>query len=133
MSISKVPGRQYPLRAKVPFTFADFVSGTIQAAIDLPGGAIVTGGALVITTVFNSGTSDTLTVGDVGGTEDLFASAVDGQAAALTALTLNGGQYTVPTEIGVKWTGVSTAPTTGAGYLEVEYIIDERANEAQPG
>lgn len=133
MPISKEVGRQYVLSAKVPFAFGDFgASGVIEPALDLPGGATVIGGELVITTAFNSGTSDVITVGDIGGTEDRYATAVDGQAAARTALTLNGVGYSAPAVIGIDWTGVGAAPTAGAGYVDVQYVMDGRAHEVQP-
>jgi len=132
MSITKDVGRQYPLIARVAFTFEDFVSGTIQAAVDIPGGAVVTGGAIVITTAFDSATSDTMTVGDVGDVETRYETSVDGSSAARSVLALDGVAYAAPAEIGIKWTGVGAAPAQGAGYLDVEYAIDGRAQEVQP-
>ena len=133
MSITKNSGRQWPIVAEVDFAFGDFgASGVIEAALDLPGNAVIIMGEIVIDTVFNSGTSDTLTVGDVGGTENRYASGVNGQAAALTALTRNGVRNTAPTAVGIKWTGVGAAPTQGAGRLLVAYSREGRALVVQP-
>ena len=129
MPIDKDFNRQYELSAHVPFTYDDFESGVAQEAVKLPAGAIVTGGELVITTAFNAATSDTLTVGD-GNTADLYATGVEGQAAARTALTLTGYAYTEGDTVDVTLTSVGT-PTQGAGYLVVKYIKPGRGQEVQ--
>lgn len=126
----KISDRQYPLSAMARFTFADLVSGTAAPVVELPPGAVVTGGMLVIETPFDSATSDTLVVGDAD-TADRYASAVDGQAAAATALTLTGLVTTTTTDIALTWTGVGAAPTQGAGYLVVTYIREDRSQENQ--
>lgn len=132
MAISQISGRQYPLIAKIPFSFDDFESsGVAERALGLPGNATVIGGELVIETAFNSGTSDALDVGD-GDDVDRYAAGVDAQTVARTALTLTGYKYTTPDSIDIIWTGVGAAPTAGAGYLLVEYVLDDRAHEAQP-
>ncbi len=138
MAITKDFHRQYPLRAYVPFTYADFgESGVAEEAVDLPAGAIVTGGEIVITTAFNSagGTTpaDTLTVGD-GSDDARYAAGVDGQTAARTALGPTGYKYPAGDTVDIKWTpnaDTTTAPTQGAGYLVVEYVKPGRSNEVQ--
>jgi len=123
--ITKNDARQEKQVALVPWTYADFESGVLQPAVDLPHGAIVTGGAFIVDTALNSTTSDTFTVGD-SGVEDRYASGINGQAAGLTALTPTGFKYTDIKELGIKLTSVGT-PTAGAGRLLVEYVIDGRA------
>ena len=133
MAIQKNPDRQWPLRAKVDFTYADFgASGTAEAAIDLPGGARVIGGQLAITTAFNSATSDSLDVGD-GSTANRYASAVNGQATGVTALTVDELDHATGKGIVyITWTGAGGGTSAGAGFLEVEYVIEGRGNESQP-
>lgn len=131
MAITKDGGRQYPLWAEVEFAYTDFTSGVSAEAIDLPGNAVVVGGELVITTAFNSATSDTFIVGD-GAVTNRYANAVNGAAAARTALTLTGFRYTTPDTVDVRWTGVGAAPSAGAGVLRVQYILKNRSNEVQP-
>lgn len=131
MAITKPTGRQYPLVAKVDFTFADFVSGVAAEAVKIPGNCRVSGGHLVISTAFNSGTSDTIQVGD-GDSAARYKDSINGQAVALTALVPTGYKYTVPDTIDITWTGVGAAPTAGAGYLMVEYFAENRANEVVP-
>lgn len=132
MAILKDSGRQYPLVAKVDFTQPDLPTGTAVLAVDLPGGARVIGGQIAVTTAFDSATSDTLTVGD-GTTADRYAAGVNGQVAGVTALTpdelANGA-----TSAGVYITNTAAGAegTAGVGFLEVHYVIEGRANEAQP-
>jgi hypothetical protein len=49
MTISKNDGRQAPIVAWVDFNLANVADGTAQAAIELPGGAIVLSGELIVT------------------------------------------------------------------------------------
>lgn len=130
MAITQDAERQYALTVDIPFTYADFTSGTAAAALDVPENAFVVGGYFVIDTAFNSATSDTITVGD-GVSANRYASGVNGQTAAATALTLTGYKYTADDTIDITWTGAGTAPTAGAGRLVVQYAIDGRANERQ--
>lgn len=126
----KISDRQYPLSVLTRFTFEDLTSGTAAPIVELPPGAVVTGGMLVVETAFDSATSDTLVVGDAD-TADRYAAAVDGQAAAATALTVTGLVTTTTTDIVLTWTGVGAAPTQGVGYLVVTYIREDRSQENQ--
>lgn len=132
MAITFDSSRQYPLVAKVTFTYADLTSATDIEVVKLPSGARVVGGQVGITTAFNSATSDTLDAGD-GTTQDRYASNIDAQALGVTALTL--GQTAHATGEGSVYlnnTQVGTAATAGAGFIEVWYVIDGRGNEVQP-
>ena len=132
MSITKDPGRQFPLVAVVRFTYADLESGVDLGAVDLPGGAIRMGGELVIETAFNSATSDTISVGDAGG-NDAALAATDVTSAGTTALTgFSGEIQSTPETLTLTWTGTGAAPTAGSGYLRVTYGIEGRATDAQP-
>lgn len=132
---NRAVGRQYPLVAYQEFTLAELTSGSNVPAIKLPAGSIVTGGMVVITTAFNSGTTDGLDIGD-GTLATRYASVSDAlnalSAGLYTALVPTGYQYTAVDTIDIKWTGAGTAATTGAGYLLVEYITEGRANEVVP-
>lgn len=132
MAITKDSGRQYPLVARVDFTYSDLTDATGVEAIDIPPGAEIVGGELVIETAFNSATSDTIDVGDGGDTDRYTASPVNVAATGRTALTLTGYTYTAKDTIDILWDGTGTAPTAGAGYLKVTYTIEDRANEVNP-
>lgn len=128
--ITKNSDRQYALAAEVEFTYADFESGVFQPAIEVPPGAVVTGGLLVIDTAFNSGTSDTMTVGD-NVDDDEYGAAINAQTAAATALVPTGYEFLATGNVGIKLTSVGTAATAGAGRLLVTYQRSGRSNENQ--
>ena len=123
--------RQWPLVAVMEFVLDDLTSGEAGRAVVMPGGSWVIGGGLVITEAFNSGTSDTMVVGDEDD-DDRYAAAVDASDAGRTALTVTGHRYTGKQTIDLKWTSDGTAPTQGRGFLYVEYLIDGRGGEVQP-
>lgn len=121
-------GRQWALVGRQVFDFSEMEDAVAVEALDLPINAVVTGGQLVITEVFNSATSDTITVSGGGAS----TAAVDVTATGSTALTLDGTVNTLGDTVDLTWDGTGAVPTTGAGFLIVEYIITGRANENQP-
>lgn len=62
--IQKNYNRQAVTAALVNFALADVADGVAQAAVKLPGGAIVVGGFLVVDEAFNAETTATAKVGD---------------------------------------------------------------------
>lgn len=130
MAIIRPAGRQTVLSAYVDFTYTDLTSGTAAACIDLPGGAVVVGGAVRIDTAFNSGTSDALVVGDAD-TANRYKTSFSIAATGLTALVPDGAPYTARGQVKITWTAVGTAATAGAGTLRVDYIRRGRANEVE--
>lgn len=134
MGITKEDGRQHLIAAKVSIGYGDLESGTAAAAIDLPTGAIVMGGYVVVDTAFNSGTSDQLVVGDSSDDDRYTSSAIDLQSTGLTELTLTGYQHTTETDaIAVKWTGAGTAPSSGSFRLVVLYMVAGRTQFTHDG
>ena len=133
MAISLSVDRQSPLFASADFVLADVASGVFEVAVSLPENAEVVGGALVITTAFDSATTDKLQVGDSA----LKWRYINIQAAlgalpvGRTALVPTGYRTVGKEPVGVTWTGVG-AVTTGAGRLEVEYVIVGRGTNVQP-
>jgi hypothetical protein len=136
MPIKKLSGRQDVIVATADFAFSDVADGAYSAAVDLPGGAIVLGGGLFISTVFNSATTDQFSIGDKEGS----AAAANATYAALSAdvtaptnipLVPTGKKYTTPSTVGVFWDGVGAVPTAGAGRLTVMYAVDGRASFSQ--
>jgi hypothetical protein len=105
MTITKDANRQEAVTAIVPFTFADFVSGTLAPAIDVPVGAIVLVALLAIDTAFDSATSDTLTVGDSVSNGRYSAGAAGAVETMPTTGTADGGN---------TGDGTMTAVTPGA-------------------
>lgn len=129
MAISKDSGRQWPLTAKVDFTFAD-ADGVSEEIVDIPGGAVVTGGQVVIVNAWDSATSAVLDLGDKT-TGDRYVSNADAKTVGATALIADGGAFTVTDSVVINITNTGT-PTVGDGYVIVSYVLDNRANEVQP-
>lgn len=130
MAEIKNAGRQSPLVAEVAFTFEDLVSAVAKAAADLPAGATVVGGEVIIDTAWNTGTTDVLDVGDGDDPNRYSASAINLKVAGRTALTLTGYKYAAADTVDLTKTAVGTAPTQGAGRLHLNYILSGRASEA---
>lgn len=137
MAITKKVNRQTTVDAIVDFTFSDLLgtSGVYQVAVDLPAKAIVIGSRIHMDTAFNSGTSDTFSIGDKVGSAaavtTTFSAAAAIAAGAAQVGTLLGKKMTSAGSIGITWTGVGAAPTAGAGRMVVGYIIDGRASFSQ--
>lgn len=136
MTITKNSGRQEVIAATADFTFADVTSGAYAGAVDVPAGAIVVGGHLAITTIFNSATDDKFSIGDKVGANAAAAATYAAQSADITApgaveIVPTGKKYTEPSTVGIVWTGTGAAPSAGAGRLTVLYIVDGRAAFSQ--
>lgn len=136
MALTKKSARQSPIVATCDFTYADLTSGAYAPMVDLPAGAIVTGGYVAITTIFNSATTDKFSIGDKVGSANATAATYAAQSADITAagivaITPTGGKYTGAATVGVVWTGDGTAPSAGVGRLVVQYILDGRAEFSQ--
>lgn len=132
MAITQDHGRQHALTAVQAFTYADLESGTDLPAVNVPGGAIILSGELIIETALNSATSDTISVGD-GSTADAYLAATDVQSTGRTALTSVGaGALAAKGAVNLTWTGSGAAPSAGSGYLVVTYAIVGRSTDVQP-
>lgn len=143
MAITFDSGRQNKIHAHMAFAFGDLVSGTYAGLIKLPINAIVTDAKLVITTLFDSVTTDKFSIGDRPSGAAARDTQYAAQSADVTAVptqilgVITGGKYTAnttasPNTIGVRWDGAGGGTTAGAGTLHVEYVIDGRANEDNP-
>lgn len=130
MSITKDSGRQNKLFAMVEVALADIASGVAAAAIELPGGAIVTGGAVTVITPFNSGTSDVIDVGD-SGSANRYLNDGNIHAAGRIPLVPTGYVTENVSDINVTVTSVGTAATEGSVRLEVEYVVEGRSHSSQ--
>jgi hypothetical protein len=134
MSFNKGRGDVQYVRSKFKkFSLAEVVanvSATFLNLIDLPPDAILTRGYLGITQVFNSTSSDAITVGD-GTTGNRYLTSTSVQALGLTALVPTGVILTTKTlqKVGITWTSGGGTPTTGQGWLFVEYIIPGQGDE----
>lgn len=127
MAITKSEARQWPLSDVIRFALDDLTSGeSVDLAALLPNETIV-GGAIVIETAFDSGTSDAIIVGDEDD-DDRYIAGNDGSAGR-TAFTLTGYQYSSSNTLTFKWTGAGTAATAGEGYVEFTVLREGRQTE----
>ena len=130
MAITQSSDRQYALTAIVDFGFADLTDSVAMLAAELPSDAIITGGHLYISEVFDSTTSDTIAIGDSAGGAYLAATTV--RALGATALVADGSKVTAGESITLTHVaGVADTATTGIGQLVVEYVRQGRSNENQ--
>ncbi len=124
-------GRQYVMSAEQAITFAN-VNDTAVAikAINLPYGATIISGRVIVDEVFNVATSAVLDVGDLV-SANRYANDVNLKALGVTALVptnyISDGEaiWVLPVNVGA-------AATTGKARIQVEYIIKDRAAENQP-
>ena len=132
MAITKNAGRQEVISAYVEFTYASIGTTAVAvAALDLPVGAIVVGGDIVVTTAWNTGTSAVLDVGDAT-SANRYANDVDLKTAGRTALVPTGFTHTSADNVlKVLPVYVGTAATAGAARLRVDYIVKGRSAFSQ--
>lgn len=124
-------GRQDSLWAVQTINFNDLTSSVATVVMNLPIGAVVVGGAIVVNTPFNSATNDTLSLGDsASATRYINAAAI--RTSARGAIALSGYKTTATTrQMLATWTGTGAAPTAGSLDLHVEYIVIDRAEWTQ--
>jgi hypothetical protein len=130
--------RSYVLAVNAGFSYDDFTSGTGLPFCTLPIGARVLGGFCAITTAWNSGTSDSLEIGDATDPNE-YLSALDAQAVATTEFSLSNlfdaaGAITpaivaATDEILIEITSAGTAATAGVGNACMFYVDVTKADE----
>lgn len=128
MPIKKSSGRQVPLTAMLTIKHSDVTAyGTAESAIDLPGGAIVTGGDITVVDPWNSATTATLKLGDKVDDDRYTAAAVDLKTAGRTALTLTGHKHGGIESLKALFAQTGAVATKGEVRITVEYIAEGRA------
>lgn len=131
MNISKDSGRQNVKYAEVVVNLNDVSDGAAKDAIDLPLGASVVGGDLVVDTAFDAGTTATLSVGDAS-SATRYLNAQNVKVTGRTALTITGFKTTISEQtLQVKYASSGTAATAGKARLRVMYVVDGRVDENQ--
>lgn len=123
-------GRQYPLIATAELAFTDLPSGEIVDLFELPNGAVVIGGDIVVTQVTNTTGTDTVAIGDAG-LATRYATAVNIKAAARTALTITGYKTSGKVPVAVARTAADAAADQGSVRITVQYMVVGRSNENQ--
>jgi len=133
-------GAQYPLTAEFTFNFNDTIvntSGTeasfatvgslVADVINLPSGAIVTGGEVVTEVAVTGSTAYNVSVGDSANTTR-YLSATDRVTAGRTALTPTG-YVGAGEQIRITVAPTVAAATAGRVTVRVQYVIRNRVNE----
>ena len=130
MPITKNVNRQELITAFVDFVAADIpTTATAYDALDLPVGAIVTGGDLVVTTAWNS-TTATLQIGDAT-LASRYSGAVDLKVLGRTALTVTGFTHTAVEKVLRGANIITGTATAGAARLTVTYFVKGRSAFSQ--
>jgi hypothetical protein len=132
--MSKIAARQYELVAEAEFDYSELPTGIETEVVDLPPGAIVTGGFAHVETADNAATSAVLNVGD-SADPDRYVTVLDLKTAAgvseAFAVTVLGRKYPSGGAITATRTAVGAAATAGKTRIVVFYVIEGRANEVQ--
>jgi len=126
--------RQSVLYADRDFTVSDLTNGVAVPVIYLKPGTRVLRGFVDITTPFNSGTDDLISVGDTEADDVdryLVADDVahDGGLVQFSLTPLTDGVIGTTEALTITWTGEGTAATAGAGRVAIEYVEDNRQTE----
>ena len=129
-ALKLAPGRQEPILAYMDVVLANLATTVAKSLIEVPAGAVIFKGAVVVTGVFNSSTSDAADFGDAGD-PNRYLGALDLQSLGVTALVPTGYAYTAPTKIDVVWTSGGGVPTTGKFRLWVLYYTAGREDFTQ--
>lgn len=139
-AIQKDQNRQWPLSLEKTFNFDDDFgddsaaqTGVVVELARLPQGARVTGGEIVVETVWDNGTAATVDIGDVTDPDRYTAAPIDLTALGRTALVLTGFKVTeVERDVDLDPVFTGANGTQGQAYVRIEYVIEDKANEVQP-
>lgn len=135
-------GAQYPLVAEFTFNFNDTIVATdgvekafstvgtlVADVINLPVGAVVTGGEVVTEVAVTGSTAYNISVGD-SASATRYLGVTDRVAAGRTALVPTG-YAGLGEQLRLTVTPTVAAATAGRVTVRVEYIIRNRVNEVQ--
>lgn len=124
--------RQYQLTAVQDLAAEDILSGISAITVEVPPGAIITGGGLLVVTPSNGvGATITLAVGITGGSGTAFLATANLKAAGFTAFATGVGTY-FPNGGTINVTPTTnTDDTASVSELLVHYVVVGRGNEVQ--
>ena len=121
------PGDMGLCRLAQRLTLTQAGLATVSATILLPQGAVITGITADTTVAWNSGTSDTLSVGTVAGGSQ-YIGGISTATAGRAAMTYTGAQLAAMNNIGTNTavvatvTPAGTAANAGTTIVTVDYI-----------
>ena len=123
--LSSVTARQFVVGASVPLAFADLAVAGDYFVTDLPSSAVVTGGWIFVDDAFDGGATMTVTVEDsAGALLQTLSGALDTSAVAKLDITVLGSALS---KAGAVKITTSADLTQGAGFLYLEYIVQDRS------
>lgn len=135
---------QWPLLSEFTFNFDDTIvdingvekdfgkteaHDVVASIINLPEGAVVVGGEIVVETAGVGPTVYTASLGD-SSSANRYANAVDLKTAARTALTLTG--YRTSENLRLTINSTVAAASAGKATVRVLYVLPGRSNEVVP-
>ena len=135
---------QWPLLSEFTFNFDDTIvdingvekdfgkteaHDVVAQIINLPEGAVVIGGEIVVETAGVGPTVYTASLGD-SASANRYANAVDLKTASRTALTLTG--YRTSENLRLTINSTVAAASAGKATVRVLYVLPGRANEVVP-
>ena len=124
--------RQWQLSAVQGVAFDDILTAGLSAiTIELPPGAIIVGGGVLVTTPSDAAGVAILDVGLTGAAADAFISDADLKTAAYTAFETGVGTF-LPNGGTINLTSAAnTDDTASALQVLVHYVVVGRGNEVQ--
>lgn len=129
MAITKPYTAQDILWMETPeIGLADLPEDTAVGVMDLPNGASIVMGEVIVTQAFNAGTADILDVGD-SGSANRYLNDGNINAIGRVALVPTGFVNTGKTTITLTRDKTGTAPTQGKLILRVGFVINGRSSE----
>lgn len=129
--IEKNYNRQGLAVAHIAISLAAFSDGAVQAAIELPAGAVVVGGSALVTTAFNATTTATLKVGDADDDDRYSGTPLNVATLGSKALAPTGYVMPVKGDLTVTYASTGTDATEGELLLVVEYIEANKSEWTQ--
>lgn len=109
-------------------TVTGFEASDAKDVLQLPPGAIVVGGELVVDTLFNATGAATVSVGD-SGSATRYLGATTLKTAARTALVPTGYKNVSGLAVRLTFSFADLDATQGKARVNVSYIIDGRADQ----
>lgn len=123
--------RQWPLVGYQDLVPADFAAAGAIKIAGLPEGATITHAWIDVKVPFNSATTATLSVGDVG-VPTRYGSAVDIKTTGRKALANATGYTTVEaSQLLATFAQTGAAATAGQARVYFQYVVERKADETQ--
>lgn len=123
MALTLNADAQWPLVRTVEFSLTD-LDGTIQNAISIPGGGIITNAELVVTSADAGAITADVAVGLAVPVDMIVGATLNAAAAYPVTVALDGAPLVDPVYVTIEASGASTDIE---GYLRVEYIEQNRS------